>query len=57
MGFSYGCDKGRNRTLFDFGGQEEVVVPYASPGPSVFADSPGPLFTAAADGGKVRMES
>src|SRR5215208_5218517 len=22
MGFSYGCDKGRNRTLFGFGGRE-----------------------------------
>src|SRR5215217_7475862 len=40
-GFSYGCDKGRNRTPFGFGGQE-VVVPYASPGPSVLPHSPGP---------------
>ena len=36
---------------------QEVVVPYASPGPFSIADGPGPLFKAAGVGGRVRVPS
>jgi hypothetical protein len=43
-GFKATADGGRVRKAF--AGQEEVVVPYASPGPFFIADGPGPIGNA-----------
>ena len=58
MGFSYGCDKGRNRMLFCFGGRELLeLLLFQSVFPAPFFSPPAtvcPGFKATAHGGRVR---